>query len=68
MVMHLCAKLHEAKMDQVRVTVGTNLSYPEETVTSGAPGGLSDGNDDGTAYYDAGKPGGKVHHHTGYER
>ena len=36
-VMHLCAKLHEAKMDQVRVTVGTNLSYPEETVTSGAP-------------------------------
>ena len=24
-------------MDQVRVTVGTNLSYPEETVTSGAP-------------------------------
>ena len=36
-VMRLCAKLHEAKMDQVRVTVGTNLSYPEETVTSGAP-------------------------------
>ena len=36
-VMHLCAKLHEAGMDQVRVTVGTNLSYPEETVTSGAP-------------------------------
>ena len=36
-VMRLCAKLHEAGMDQVRVTVGTNLSYPEETVTSGAP-------------------------------
>ena len=36
-VMHLCAKLHEAGMDQVRVIVGTNLSYPEETVTSGAP-------------------------------
>ena len=36
-VERLCAELHEAGMDQVRVTVGTNLSYPEETVTSGAP-------------------------------
>ena len=36
-VERLCAKLHEAGMDQVRVTVGTNLSYPEETVTSGVP-------------------------------
>lgn len=34
---HLCAELHEAGMDQVRVTVGTNLSYPEETVTAGSP-------------------------------
>ncbi|MFR3322522.1 MAG: hypothetical protein ACLTSZ_17210 [Lachnospiraceae bacterium] len=52
-----------AKMDQVRVTVGTNLSLPGgETVTLQELGGLSDdGNDDGTAYHDAGKPGGKVY-------
>ena len=36
-VERLCAELHAAGMDQVRVTVGTNLSYPEETVTTGAP-------------------------------
>lgn len=36
-VERLCAELHEAGMDQVRVTVGTNLSYPEETVTAGHP-------------------------------
>lgn len=36
-VERLCAELHEAEMDQVRVTVGTNLSYPEETVTAGHP-------------------------------
>lgn len=36
-VQWLCRELHEAGMDQVRVTVGTNLSYPEETVTAGCP-------------------------------
>lgn len=36
-VERICAELAEAGMDQVRVTVGTNLSYPEETIRSGAP-------------------------------
>lgn len=36
-VEQICAKLDESGMGNVRVTVGTNLSYPEETVTSGAP-------------------------------
>ena len=33
----ICRELMEAEMTHVRVTVGTNLSYPEETVTSGTP-------------------------------
>ena len=33
----ICQELVEAKMTYVHVTVGTNLSYPEETVTSGTP-------------------------------
>lgn len=33
----ICQELVEAEMTHVRVTVGTNLSYPEETVTSGTP-------------------------------
>ena len=33
----ICRELVEAEMTHVRVTVGTNLSYPEETVTSGTP-------------------------------
>jgi precorrin-6Y C5,15-methyltransferase (decarboxylating) len=36
-VERICAELHAAQQDQVRVTVGTNLSYPEETIRSGAP-------------------------------
>ena len=33
----ICQELVEAEMTYVHVTVGTNLSYPEETVTSGTP-------------------------------
>lgn len=33
----ICKELVEAEMTYVHVTVGTNLSYPEETVTSGMP-------------------------------
>lgn len=33
----ICRELVESEMTHVRVTVGTNLSYPEETVTSGTP-------------------------------
>lgn len=36
-VERLCGELHEAGLEELTVTVGTNLSYPEETVTSGAP-------------------------------
>lgn len=36
-VERLCGELHEAGLEDLRVTVGTNLSYPEETVTFGAP-------------------------------
>lgn len=36
-VERICGELHQSGMDQIRVTVGTNLSYPNETVTSGAP-------------------------------
>ncbi len=36
-VRRICRELEEAELNQVRVTVGTNLSYPEETVTAGAP-------------------------------
>lgn len=36
-VERICGKLCAAEMEQVRVTVGTNLSYPEETVQSGRP-------------------------------
>ncbi len=37
-----CAELHEAGMDRVRVTVGVNLSYPDEQILSGSPADLSD--------------------------
>lgn len=33
----ICQELVDAEMTYVHVTVGTNLSYPEETVTSGTP-------------------------------
>ncbi len=33
----ICQELVDAEMTYVHVTVGTNLSYPEETVTSGMP-------------------------------
>lgn len=36
-VEQFCAELVESGLDQVRVTVGTNLSYPEEKVTAGPP-------------------------------
>ncbi len=36
-VERFCLELTEVGLDQVRVTVGTNLSYPEETVTAGTP-------------------------------
>ncbi|MCC8067279.1 MAG: precorrin-6A reductase, partial [Clostridiales bacterium] len=36
-VERLCAELCGGGMEQVRVTVGVNLSYPEETVRSGRP-------------------------------
>lgn len=36
-VKRICRELCEAGMQQVRVTVGTNLSYPEETITTGSP-------------------------------
>lgn len=36
-VERLCKELTEAGMDQVKVTVGSNLSYPEERVVSGIP-------------------------------
>lgn len=36
-VKQICGELHASGMDEVRVTVGTNLSYPEETITSGSP-------------------------------
>lgn len=32
-----CRQLVEAGMTDVRVTVGTNLSYPDETITKGVP-------------------------------
>ena len=48
----ICQELVEAEMTYVHVTVGTNLSYPEETVTSGT-GRLSAGRDDGTPHYAA---------------
>lgn len=34
-VERICGELHGAGMDQVRVTVGTNLSYPEEKISRG---------------------------------
>ena len=36
-VEQICAELTEADLENIRVTVGTNLSYPEETVTTGTP-------------------------------
>lgn len=36
-VEQICRELYQAQQHQVRVTVGTNLSYPEETITSGSP-------------------------------
>jgi precorrin-6Y C5,15-methyltransferase (decarboxylating) len=36
-VRRLCTELAEAGMEEVQVTVGNNLSYPDETVVSGHP-------------------------------
>ena len=36
-VKRLCGELDQAQMNQVKVTVGNNLSYPDETVVSGVP-------------------------------
>ena len=36
-VERLCRELADAQMDQVTVTVGNNLSYPDETIASGTP-------------------------------
>lgn len=36
-VQRICRELCDAEMNDVRVTVGTNLSYPEEQISAGAP-------------------------------
>ncbi|MDY3250200.1 MAG: precorrin-6A reductase [Candidatus Choladocola sp.] len=36
-VKQFCSELHQAGMDHVCVTVGTNLSYPDETIKRGHP-------------------------------
>ncbi len=41
-VKRICQELQSAGLDAVRVTVGTNLSYPEETVTTGVPADFVD--------------------------
>lgn len=41
-VKRICQELQSAGLDAVRVTVGTNLSYPEETVTTGVPADFAD--------------------------
>ncbi len=33
----ICGELHEAGMDRVRLTLGVNLSYPDEQILSGTP-------------------------------
>lgn len=37
----VCRRLTELGMDQVRITVGERLSYPEERITSGFPGEMA---------------------------
>ncbi len=41
-VRKICQELHESGMDQVRVTVGNNLSYPDESVRTGFPADFLD--------------------------
>ncbi len=36
-VEQICGELQKAGQEQIRVTVGTNLSYPEEKIEQGAP-------------------------------
>ena len=41
-VKDLCSRLYEAGLNDVCVTVGENLSYPDEKITEGAPGELKE--------------------------
>lgn len=46
-VMRVCGELVRAGLTRVRVTLGTNLSYPEESVRSGTPEEFLDGVEEG---------------------